>query len=83
MKKFIIPAIIIAAVALLTGCAGHTNICDDNLDNASWTAFCQQTGYDAVADNDNDKAINEYLDCWRGSVAEEQTLAKLGLHEHD
>lgn len=28
-------------------------------------------------------SINEYLDCWRGSVAEEQALAKLGIHEHD
>jgi hypothetical protein len=36
-------------------------------------------GYNEQADRDNEQAINDYLDAWRGSVSEEEAFAKLGI----
>ncbi len=68
MNKTIIIAIIAAA---LTGCTTTSNT---STDQASWSAFCKAYGYN-VNDRDNAQAVDTYLDCWRGSAAEETALA--------
>jgi predicted metal-dependent HD superfamily phosphohydrolase len=71
MKK----SIIIAFSALaLASCTSTKQLSASDLDSISWTAFCHEFGYDTKADYNNEQAINDYLDCWRGSVAEEQAL---------
>lgn len=75
-KKFIISAILIAVLA---SCTNTKQLSDADFDRISWTAFCHECGYDAKADYHNSEAVNDYLDCWRGSVAEEQALAQRGI----
>lgn len=75
MKKTIIIAAIIAAT--FTSCTTTKHLSNEELDRISWTAFCHEYGYNTNADTE--EVVNEYLDCWRGSVAEEQALAKLGI----
>lgn len=43
----------------------------------SWQTFCESRGYDPL-EQDDPAHINEYLDAWRGSVAEEQALIAAG-----
>lgn len=76
MKKSIITLAIIAAA--LTSCASSRSLAAAEIERASWAAFCRAFGYD-TADRDNEQAVNEYLDAWCGSVAEEEALAKIGV----
>ena len=81
MKKIIlISALLIAA---LTSCTSTKQLSDADFDRISWTAFCKSYGYNAAADKNNDQTINAYLDCWRGSVAEEAAFAQLGITLYD
>lgn len=43
------------------------------MQQASWSAFCEEFGYDE-RDTDSQEAIDKYLDCWCGSVAEDAAL---------
>ncbi len=74
MKKTIIITAIIAAT--FASCTTTKQISAADLDRISWAAFCHEYGYSTNADAE--EAVNEYLDCWRGSVAEEQALTQLG-----
>ena len=73
MRKKIIPIVLLLALGL--GSCTHP----DDYDRASWTAFCQSRGYDAQRAATDESTVNEYLDCWSGSAAEEQALARLGF----
>lgn len=75
-KKFIISAILIAVLA---SCTNTKQLSDADFDRISWTAFCHEFGYDTKADYHNSEAVNDYLDCWRGSTKEEAAFAQLGI----
>lgn len=77
MKKLIITSTLL--LASLISCNTTTQLSDKELDRISWSAFCKEFGYNEQADRNNDKAINDYLDAWRGSVSEEEALAKHGI----
>lgn len=77
MKKLIITSTLL--LASLISCNTTTHLSDEELDRISWSAFCKEFGYNEQADRNNDQAINDYLDAWRGSVSEEEAFAKLGI----
>ncbi len=77
MKKLIITSTLL--LASLISCNTTTNLSTEELDRISWSAFCKEFGYDEKADANNSKAINDYLDAWRGTVSEEEALAKQGI----
>ena len=79
MRKNIIPFVLIL-VASLISCNTSTQLSNEELDRISWSAFCKDFGYNEKADANNEKAINDYLDAWRGSVAEEKAFNKLGIN---
>lgn len=76
-KKIITLALIFAS---LISCNTSTNLSNEKLDRISWSVFCKDFGYNEKADANNEKAINDYLDVWRGSVAEEEAFNKLGIN---
>lgn len=76
MKKTIISIVLLAT---LVSCNTTTQLSDEELDRISWSAFCKEFGYNEQADQNNEKAINDYLDAWRGSVSEEEAFAKHGI----
>ncbi len=76
MKKAILSLILLAT---LISCNTSAELTVDELDRISWSAFCKEFGYDEKADANNSKAINDYLDAWRGTVSEEEALAKQGI----
>ena len=78
MRKNIIPFVLFL-VASLISCNTSTQLSNEELDRISWSAFCRDFGYNEKADANNEKAINDYLDAWRGSVAEEEVFNKLGI----
>ncbi len=78
MKKTIFIAIFAAA---FTSCTSFKQLSDADIDSISWSAFCKDFGYNELSDRNNEQAVNEYLDCWCGSVAEERALAKHTLYE--
>lgn len=78
MKKSTIPFALLL-VSLVSCNTTPTHLSNEEFDWVSWAAFCEEYGYDAQTDYGSDKAINAYLDCWRGSVAEEKALNKLGI----
>ena len=80
MKKLIITSVLL--LASLISCNTTTHLSNEELDRISWSAFCKDFGYNEQADRNNDQAINDYLDCWRGSVSEEQAFAKLGIKQN-
>lgn len=75
-KSIIISALLLAS---LISCNTTNQLSSEELDRISWSAFCKDFGYDEKADNNNPKAINDYLDAWRGSASEEEAFAKLGI----
>lgn len=77
MKKLIITSAII--LLSLISCNTSTQLSNEELDRISWSAFCKNFGYNEKADANNEKAINDYLDAWRGSAAEEEAFAKLSI----
>lgn len=77
MKKLIITSILV--FVSLIGCNTSTQLSNEELDRISWSAFCKNFGYKEKADANNEKAINDYFDAWRGSAAEEEAFAKLGI----
>ncbi len=77
MKKIIITSALL--LASLISCNTTTHLSDEELDRISWSAFCKEFGYNEQADRNNDQAINDYLDAWRGSVSEGEAFAKLGI----
>lgn len=77
MKKLIITSALL--LASLISCNTSTQLSNEELDRISRSAFCKDFGYNEKADANNEKAINDYLDAWRGSVAEEEAFAKLGI----
>lgn len=76
-KKIITLALILAS---LISCNTSTNLSNEELNRISWSVFCKDFGYNEKADANNEKAINDYLDAWRGSVAEEEVFNKLGIN---
>lgn len=73
MKK---ATLIIIIAAALSACSSTRNQLPERTDyDLSWSLFCEANGYD-VADRDNSQACDEYLDTWRGSAQEEETLLK-------
>lgn len=68
------------ATLVMQGCsttAKAAKYTDDEVDSISWSAFCRCRGYKL---NDySDKAINEYLDAWIGTVDEEESLDSIGI----
>lgn len=77
MKKLIITLALI--LASLISCNTSTQLSNEEVDRISLSAFSKDLGYNEKADANNEKAINDYLDAWRGSVAEEEAFAKLGI----
>lgn len=77
MKKSIITSVLL--LASLISCNTTTQLSNEELDRISWSAFCKSFGYNELADRNNEQAINDYLDAWRGSVSEEEAFAKLGI----
>ncbi len=77
MKKLIITSALL--LVSLTSCNTSTQLSNDELDHISWSAFCKEFGYNEQTDQNNEQAINDYLDAWRGSVSEEEAFAKLGI----
>lgn len=77
MKKSIITSVLL--LASLISCNTTKQLSNEELDRISWWAFCKDFGYNEQADRDNEQAINDYLDAWRGSVSEEEAFAKLGI----
>jgi hypothetical protein len=76
-KKIITLALILAS---LISCNTSTKLSNEELDRISWSVFCKDFGYNEKVDANNEKAINDYLDAWRGSVAEEEVFNKLGIN---
>lgn len=77
MKKLIITLALI--LASLISCNTSTQLSNEEVDRISLSAFSKDLGYNEKADANNEKAINDYLDAWRGSVSEEEAFAKLGI----
>lgn len=77
MKKLIITSALL--VACFISCNTSTQLSNEELDRISRSVFCKDFGYNEQADRDNEQAINDYLDAWRGSVSEEEAFAKLGI----
>lgn len=75
-KKIITLALILAS---LISCNTSTHLSNEELDRISLSVFCKDFGYNEQADRNNEQAINDYLDAWRGSVSEEEAFAKLGI----
>lgn len=74
MKRTILTLAIFAAA--LTGCRSSQSATADARAGISWAAFCAARGYDpAVSTYD---VVNEYLDTWCGSAAEERALIAAG-----
>lgn len=80
MKTLALSLIIAATLA---SCTTTTNVASTATDRdaISWAAFCKEFGY-KVSDH-SQKATNDYLDCWRGSAAEEEALAQHGIIIND
>lgn len=70
MKNLIITSALILLL-LLTGCKTSKTA-----EQVSWEAFCQE--YEYSYNTEDPEAINEYLDCWRGSAQEETILLNNG-----
>lgn len=80
MKKTLFT--IVLAIATLTGCTSTklASVSDEVRGEISWNAFCDAHGYDR---NDNTYLnINEYLDTWCGSVAEEDAFIAAGVEPY-
>jgi hypothetical protein len=74
MKKYIIIAF---AAATMAACNTQPQATPTSVEEVSWAAFCAARGHNL---NDNSsETINEYLDTWCGSVAEEQAFIKAGI----
>jgi hypothetical protein len=76
-KKIITLALILAS---LISCNTTNNLSEEELHRISWKAFCNTFGYNDKLDANNQEAINNYLDCWRGSADEEDAFSKLGIN---
>lgn len=76
MKRTILTLAILAAA--LTGCrSSQPAAVRDTRADISWAAFCAARGYDpAISTYDT---INEYLDTWCGSAAEERAFIAAGV----
>lgn len=81
MKKATITIAFMAAI--VCGCNTQHHLSNSELAHISWAAFCEAYGYNERTDHTNEKAVNDYLDCWRGSVAEEEAFAKLGINPYE
>lgn len=77
MKKLIITSTLL--LASLISCNTTTDLSIEELDRISWSAFCKEFGYNEQTDQNNEQAINDYLDAWRGSASEEEAFAKQGI----
>ena len=66
----------LALVVMLTGCVTIKTTSPD-WQEVSWSAFCAANGYD-TADNSTE-VVNEYLDTWRGSQAEDAAFEAAGV----
>lgn len=77
MRKSIITSALL--LASLISCNTTTQLSNEEPDRISWSAFCKDFGYNEQTDRNNEQAINDYLDAWRGSVSEEEAFAKLGI----
>lgn len=74
MKRYIT---ILFATAIMAACSTQPKATQTSIEETSWTAFCAARGYN-INDNSSE-TINEYLDTWCGSVAEEQAFIKAGI----
>ena len=74
MKKF--AYILTLAVVALASCTSTKEASINEAANYSWEAFCITNGY--AVNNTSAEVENEYLDTWRGSVAEENALLAAG-----
>ena len=81
MKKNIILAALI--LAGIVSCNTTHRLSDNELAHISWSAFCKAYGYNERTDHTNERAVNDYLDCWRGSVAEEEAFHRLGINPYE
>lgn len=80
MKKLIITSTLL--VASLISCNTTNNLSEEELHRISWKAFCNTFGYNDKLDANNQEAINDYLDSWRGSADEEDAFSKLGINPY-
>ena len=71
MKKYIIT---FAIAAVLFGCTTKKAVSDNLVDNMSWKSFCDAHGYSY--NDTTTTVIDEYLDTWCGSTAEEEAQRK-------
>lgn len=78
MKKVTILIVLVAMH--LTGCKSPQTALNERRAEISWSAFCAARGYEL---NDNTyPVINEYLDTWCGSAAEEVALIEAGVEPY-
>ena len=61
----------------LASCHTVRNANDSRRAQTSWQAFCTAHGYDF--NNDTDSILDQYLDTWHGSAAEENALREAGF----
>lgn len=72
----------IAVAMLMAGCSSSklAVVSDEDRNEISWNAFCDAHGYNR---NDNTYlVVNEYLDAWCGSVAEENAFIEAGVEPY-
>lgn len=67
--KTIIFSVAFVAISILTGCNNKQTTKTD----ASWRAYC--SAYGVEVDEPTEEQENYFLDCWCGSVEEEEALS--------
>lgn len=76
-----IATLIIAAALALAGCHGTSEAQLSELRNqVSWQAFCAATGH--ATDDNTFATLNEWMDGWIGSAAEEQAFINAGIQPY-
>ena len=76
-----IATLIIAAALALPGCRGISEAQLSELRNqVSWQAFCAATGHST--DDNTFATLNDWMDGWIGSAAEEQAFINAGVQPY-
>ena len=76
-----IATLILTAALTLTGCRGTSEAQLSELRNqVSWQAFCEATGH--ATDDNTFATLNEWMDGWIGSAAEEQAFINAGIQPY-
>lgn len=80
MKKTAILIILAAAAMACCASAKIASSATADPDEISWNAFCDARGYNR--DSGSSLIVNEFLDAWRGSAAEEDAFIAAGVEPY-